>query len=616
MEAEVLLGWKREEIIGRRLTETVIPARYKAAHERGLQLYLSTGEGPVLNQRLELPATRRDGSEFLAELSIVPVRVGEKLMFNAFLHDISVRKQAEEAVAYERHLLQSLMDHSPDRIYFKDLKSRFVRVNRALAGFFGIEDPAAATGKTDFDFFSTEHAQQAFDDEQRIISTGVPLLGKEERETWADGRITWSSTTKAPWRDAAGTIAGTFGISREVTDRKRAEEQLNRYFQLSPDLFCIADFKGYFQRINAAWTAALGYTEEEMRAQPFMNFVHPEDRGVTTAEFERLLKGGRVMHFENRYRCKDGSYRWLQWSAQPVPDEQIIHAVARDVSEHKRAQELLSRFADALNKRNQEMQEDLKMAREVHQIFLSQGYPSFLRGAASGESALRFTHRYLPTSALGGDFFEILPLSDTRAGVFICDVMGHGMRAALVTSILRGLIDKYRDCAHDPDRLLAEINHALMTNLKTVSTTIFATACYVVLDATTGQLRCASAGHPSPLVLRRGTRTVERLEGQILSHAPALGLLQDSVYPVTTHTLAFHDSLLLFTDGLYEVEGANGEEFGFDRLQEIVAKHVAERSGVLLDDLLMETRRHAATGEYTDDVCIVEVELAAKPISS
>ncbi len=476
-----------------------------------------------------------------------------------------------------------------------------------------MREPADGIGKTDFDFFPREQAQKKFEDERHIIQTGQPIIGLEELEPWPAGHVTWISTTKVPWRDTAGKVIGTFGISRDITDRKLAEEELNRYFTLSLDLFCIADFRGYFKRLNPAWEHVLGYALEELSAQPFISFVHPEDRDATMGEFDRLLKGARTVQFENRYRCKDGSYRWLQWNAIPAPEEQLIHAAARDVSEHKHAQELLARFADALNKKNQEIQEDLKMACEVHQVFVPQGYPVFPRTATAESSSLRFNHRYLPTSALGGDFFEILQLSDTEAGIFICDVMGHGMRAALVTSIIRGLIDKYRDQAREPDQLLGQINTALMTNLKTVSATIFATACYIVADAATGQMRYANAGHPSPFLLRRTTGTVERLEDQALSHAPALGLIPDVIYPVAAHTLGVRDAVLLFTDGLYEVQSHDGKQFGFDELQEAVHRRVSLPGGELLEQLLVLTRRHAA-GEFTDDVCLVEVQLAAKMI--
>jgi PAS domain S-box-containing protein len=118
------------------------------------------------------------------------------------------------------------MDNLPDVIYFKDRESRFTRINKALAKSFGLSDPAQAVGKTDFDFFTGEHAEQAFADEQEIVRTGQPVLGKEEKETWPDGHVTWASTTKMPLRDTNRNIIGTFGISRNITERKQAEQEL------------------------------------------------------------------------------------------------------------------------------------------------------------------------------------------------------------------------------------------------------------------------------------------------------------------------------------------------------------------------------------------------------
>src|SRR5438093_7073609 len=136
------------------------------------------------------------------------------------------RQRAEEALVQERYLLHALMDNLPDNIYFKDAASRFVRINKALATSFGLSDPAQAIGKTDFDFFTEEHARPAYADEQEILRTGQPVVGKEEKETWLDGRVRWVSTTKMPFRDKDGRIIGTFGVARDITKVKLAEEAL------------------------------------------------------------------------------------------------------------------------------------------------------------------------------------------------------------------------------------------------------------------------------------------------------------------------------------------------------------------------------------------------------
>lgn len=123
-------------------------------------------------------------------------------------------------------LLQAFLEHIPDGVYFKDRDSRFVRISRSLSSRFGLASPAEAVHKTDFDVFSKEHAEQAFADEQQIIRTGHPILEKEEKETWPDGRETWVLTTKLPLVDDKGDVIGTMGISREITERKRMEHEL------------------------------------------------------------------------------------------------------------------------------------------------------------------------------------------------------------------------------------------------------------------------------------------------------------------------------------------------------------------------------------------------------
>jgi len=128
-------------------------------------------------------------------------------------------------------LLHTFLEHIPDGVYFKDRNSRFVRISRSLAARFGLKDPAHAINKTDFDMFSKEHAEQAFADEQKIIRTGKPILEKEEKETWPDGHETWVLTTKLPLIDSKGTVIGTMGISREITERKRMEHELDLHRQ-------------------------------------------------------------------------------------------------------------------------------------------------------------------------------------------------------------------------------------------------------------------------------------------------------------------------------------------------------------------------------------------------
>ena len=140
-------------------------------------------------------------------------------------------------------------------------------------------------------------------------------------------------------REAGGNITGFLGVIADITARKQAEMERDRYFTLSPDLFCIAGMDGYFKRLNPAFSETLGWTNDELMARPFLSFVHPDDYAATLAEVEKLGQGAVTLSFENRYRCRDESYRWLAWKS--VPEAGLLYASAHDITERKRAEQAI-----------------------------------------------------------------------------------------------------------------------------------------------------------------------------------------------------------------------------------------------------------------------------------
>src|SRR5207253_7427173 len=132
-----------------------------------------------------------------------------------------------------------------------------------------------------------------------------------------------------------------------------------------------------------------------------------------------------------------------------------------DISEQRRAEERLARNRQELRDKNQQLEEELKMASDIQVALLPQKFPTFPRAALPQNSAFQFTQRYLPTGTVGGDFFTVSPLSDTEAGVFICDVAGHGVRSALVTAIIRALVEELKPVARDPAEFLTKLNREL-----------------------------------------------------------------------------------------------------------------------------------------------------------
>jgi sigma-B regulation protein RsbU (phosphoserine phosphatase) len=293
-------------------------------------------------------------------------------------------------------------------------------------------------------------------------------------------------------------------------------------------------------------------------------------------------------------------------------DGQLLARAMRYAIERKRMSEQLHRYAAELREKNAQLESDFNMAREIQQIFLPDQYPTFPHSVAPKDSALKFSHRYIPAQAVGGDFFDIFAITDSTAGVFVCDVMGHGMRAALITAIMRGLIEELMPVAADAGKFLTEINRSLRAILRRTREPFLATAFYGVADSATGEMRFANAGHPSPFRLQRDVNEVHTLKEYDSRHGPALGLFEKTDYPTCRCPFAPNDFIFLFTDGIYEVTNANGDEFGQERLLQAVRKRIQKPADDLFEGILAEAQEFSGSQEFEDDVCLVGVE-AARP---
>ena len=202
----------------------------------------------------------------------------------------------------EQYLLHTLMENTPDHIYFKDTQSRFIRINKSLADWFGLSQPEDAVGKTDFDFFADEHARTTRTDEEDIMTSGTPLEGREEKETWPDGKETWVSTTKAPLRNKDGQTVGTFGISRDITSHKHAEQALREseekwrsFVENVPNFITVIDLNYTVQFVNHTPPQI---TVEKVIGQSFLNFVPPEHHDDTRRIFQQVRQTGEAASYE------------------------------------------------------------------------------------------------------------------------------------------------------------------------------------------------------------------------------------------------------------------------------------------------------------------------------
>ena len=243
-------------------------------------------------------------------------------------------------------LLKGVIDGTPDVVYVKDLDGRYLLMNRAGEKYLG-RAQEEIVGHTDEELYDAELAATIREADRAVIGS-EDIVAYESTDA-SGGAPRYFLTTKGPFRDGSGRIVGVFGISREITDRVLAEQERDRFFTLSQDVFAIADLNGRFVRLNPAWEKVLGYPVEELVGRAFIEFVHPDDRERTEAEAARLAEeGNEGVGFENRYRDRNGSYRWFMWASRADVPAGRIYAAARDITERKLAEAQMEEVNAAL----------------------------------------------------------------------------------------------------------------------------------------------------------------------------------------------------------------------------------------------------------------------------
>jgi PAS domain S-box-containing protein len=221
-----MMGYAQDELLQKSFKDLTHPDDISASSK--LMKQLRSGEIPTFTT--EKRYIRKDKSIMWGSVSVKGIQdnSGQTVSFLAMLEDISARKNSEAELAKERQRIQVLMDTIPDSVYFKDVNSRFTSVNRATALKFGSKDPVELIGKSDHDYFNEYAAIQADKDEEKIVRSGDPIIGLEEQEIWPDKPPRWVSTTKMALKDENGNITGTFGVIRDITERKQQEEEIKR----------------------------------------------------------------------------------------------------------------------------------------------------------------------------------------------------------------------------------------------------------------------------------------------------------------------------------------------------------------------------------------------------
>ncbi|MFC4993453.1 SpoIIE family protein phosphatase [Rubritalea tangerina] len=435
---------------------------------------------------------RPDGEICWLRVRGVVVREGgEAVRLVGSMIDISKRKRAEEELDEERTMLRLVVDNVPVQVYFKDKHSRFTLVNKRQAEWVGCNSEMELIGKSDADFYTPIGSKHTHIDELHIMETGKPILGQIQREMWPHRPDTFVQVVKQPWYDSRGRLAGTFGVSTDVS----------------------------------------GIVESQAR----------------------------------------------------------LEEIALD-----------------LQAKNHSYQEELGLAREVQQALLPGNDGHWDERVACVKEFASIDSKYIPATELAGDYYDVLPIADGVVGLFICDVMGHGVRSALVVSMIRGLMEKASHHADRPARFLEKMNQGLCKILGPTDVNMFATACYLVVDFNIGTLRVCCAGHDIPLLVEKGS---DRLLSCEAPKGPALGFFEEAEYTSCIFELERISEALLFTDGIYESSNKEGEDWGIERFKQSFIEVRNSDETEELDRLCAKALSWVKGKGFDDDVCLLTIRM-------
>lgn len=267
-----IVGYEREELINANIVE-------KCIHNEDIKTVVDKVRSKDIKP-YEVRGVRKNQEIFPVEIESREVTLDGEQVRVAAIRDLTEIKKQKEIIEREQWLLSTMMKNIPDSIYFKDLESKFIRVNKSTCTKFNVESADELIGKSDFDIFDEEHALPAYKDEQEIIKTGIPIINKIEKESWKDGKVGWASTTKLPLYDKNGKIVGTFGITRDITDLKNAQDDLvsekekfEQLLRLIPSAVFTIDNEQRVTSWNFMAEKLTGYTSDEVLGQKCTNWV-------------------------------------------------------------------------------------------------------------------------------------------------------------------------------------------------------------------------------------------------------------------------------------------------------------------------------------------------------
>ena len=409
------------------------------------------------------------------------------------------------------------------------------------------------------------------------------------------------------------------GVWVNITRRKTAElkaseekELFRTLIEHVPNSIYFKNRESRFVLANTATAKKLGVpTPSDLIGKTDAYFFDKDMSEISRRDELQIMKTGKPiqgkLHLET-WLDKGESWSLISkfpWYSRHGELKGIV-GISSDVTRLVKMEQEARRTAIVMEDRNKSLEKEIDLAREIQFALLPYSIPSKQYIADHSIKKLDFQHIFTPSEGVAGDWFDVFNVGHHGIGAIVCDVMGHGIRSALIASMLRGLMEQNLSLAQQPDKFLEALNYQLTKIIQRANITMFASAVYLYIDLKTGVCTAASAGHPNPIIKTREGSAYKA----ILPRGLAMGLLESAPYNSTTIPMKPGMRVLLYTDGLTEASNKEGEEIGDERIVEHLSATETSDTKEFVHQALSCVAKFTGCTNQADDICMLGITYA------
>lgn len=419
-------------------------------------------------------------------------------------------------------------------------------------------------------------------------------------------------------RDKKHNAIRLVGVWIDITRRKMASRRAMEERDLFRTLINHLPDNIYFKNRESRFVIANDATAKKLPVPTPSDLIGRSDRHFFDDEMSQISRSEELQIMEtgqaitsrlHKETWLDKSHSWSQISKFPWYDYdgsvKGIVGISSDVTALVEAQQRSEKLARRNERQRKALEKEIDLAREIQQALQPKKIPSYCRQISDTlKRSAHFHHIYRPSAGVAGDCFQVFPVGSSGVGMLICDVMGHGVRAALIASVLRGLMEQVAPLADTPGLLLSSLNRQLCNIFRKANITMFSTACYVYLDLEKRRLTHSGAGHPSPIVIGADNKAYL----MPIPRSAALGLQDNALYRESEIQLEPNTKLMLYTDGLSEARNPDDEEMGAVNLLKYLDEHPPINIKAMLNNSIDGMNKFSHNIPPEDDICMLGLE--------